>query len=89
LRSGQKVSLGGIISSNKDFYTNLFGPDILNRSSSNSILNMYITATVLDPAGRRIPGINSTYKKKKKSSDIELDDIINSKEDPNRLNRYR
>jgi len=89
LRSGQKVSLGGVVSSNKNFYTNLFGPDILNRNSADSILNMYITATVLDPAGRRIPGINNSYKKKKKSADIELDDIIHSKENPNRLNRYR
>jgi type II secretory pathway component GspD/PulD (secretin) len=52
LQSGQRVSLGGVISSNKNFYTNLFGPDFLNRDDSNSILDMYITATVVDPAGR-------------------------------------
>ena len=86
LKSGQRVSLGGVISSNKDFYTNLFGPDILNRNSADSILNMYITATVLDPAGRRLPGLKRT---KKRSTDIEMDDIINSKENPGRLNRYR
>jgi len=92
LRSGQRISLGGVISSNKDFFTNLFGPELMSRKSANSILDMYITATVLDPAGRRIPGLRNKSDlkgKKKKSNDVYLDDIIHSKEDPTRLRRYR
>lgn len=57
LQSGQRVSMGSVISSNKNFYTNLFGPDFLSRDNKNSILDMYITATVVDPSGR--PGRKS------------------------------
>ena len=87
LQNGQKVSLGGIVNSNKDFFTNFFGPELLSRNDSNSILNMYITATVIDPAGRIV---RKGYRKRKsKDIDLNLDDIINSKEDPSKINRYR
>lgn len=55
VKSGQRVSIGGVISSNKKFYTNLFGPDFLSRDESSSILDMYLTATIVKPgsSGRR------------------------------------
>jgi hypothetical protein len=55
VKSGQRISIGGVISSNKAFYTNLFGPDFLSRDESNSILDMYLTATIVKPgsSGRR------------------------------------
>ncbi len=55
LKSGQKVSIGGVISSNKKFYTNLFGPDFLSIKNENSVLDMYVTATVVKPgsSGRK------------------------------------
>ena len=55
VKSGQRVSIGGVISSNKNFYTNLFGPDFLSRDENNSILDMYLTATIVKPgsSGRR------------------------------------
>ena len=52
LQSGQRVYMGGVINSNKSFYKNLFGPEFLSRDDSNSILDMYITATVIDPSGQ-------------------------------------
>jgi hypothetical protein len=55
LQSGQRVSIGGVIGGNKKFYTNLFGPEFMNRDDSSSILDMYVTATVVKPgnSGRR------------------------------------
>ena len=55
VKSGQRISIGGVINSHKDFYTNLFGPDFLSRDGNNSILDMYLTATILKPgsSGRR------------------------------------
>jgi type II secretory pathway component GspD/PulD (secretin) len=87
LQNGQRVSLGGIVSSNKDFFTNFFGPELLSRTAQNSILNMYITATVIDPSGRVIGRRES--RKKSIDEDLNLDDIINSKEDPGKIHRYR
>jgi hypothetical protein len=55
VKSGQRISIGGIINSHKKFYTNLFGPDFLSRDENNSVLDMYLTATILKPgsSGRR------------------------------------
>jgi hypothetical protein len=55
LQNGQRVSLGGVIGSKKNFYTSLFGPGLLDREGTNSILDMYVTATVIKPGsnGRR------------------------------------
>jgi type II secretory pathway component GspD/PulD (secretin) len=55
LRDGQKVSMGGVISSNKNFYKSLFGPKFLDKDNTDSILDMYVTATVIKPgsSGRK------------------------------------
>ena len=55
VKSGQRVSIGGVINSHKDFYTNLFGPNFISRDGNNSVLDMYLTATILKPgsSGRR------------------------------------
>ena len=59
LQSGRRVSMGGVIGSNKKFYKNLFGPNFLSRDESNSILDMYITATVVTPTGKEMKENNS------------------------------
>ncbi len=76
VQSGQRISMGGVIQSNKNFYTNLFGPDFLGRDDKNSMLDMYIRATVVDPAGRPTSGDAS-------SDDLQM------REDPRRLFRNR
>jgi hypothetical protein len=52
---GQRVSIGGVVGSKKNFYMNLFGPDFLSRDGHNSVLDMYVTARALRPgqSGRR------------------------------------
>ncbi|MBN1865159.1 MAG: hypothetical protein JW808_09685 [Victivallales bacterium] len=76
VQSGQRISMGGVIQSNKNFYTNLFGPDFLGRDDKNSILDMYIRATVVDPAGRPAYDDGSS-------------DDTQQREDPRRLFRDR
>ena len=55
LKNGQRVSIGGVIGGKKDFYRSLFGPKLLSRDDSSSILDMYVTATVMKPgsSGRK------------------------------------
>ena len=77
LQSGQRVSMGGVIDSNKNFYRNLFGPDFLSRDDKNSILDMYIRATVVDPGGRPV------------SDDKPPTGEDSQREDPRRLFRNR
>ena len=82
--NGQRVSIGGAISSKRDFYTNLFGPDFLSRDGHNSLLDMYVTATVVRPgqSGRRsyIPRTPDH------TGPIDLPDT-SRREDPSRLFR--
>jgi len=49
LRSGQKMNIGGVINKQKDFYTDLFGPDFVSDKTGNSILDMTISAEVMKP----------------------------------------
>jgi len=49
LRNGQRLDMGGVINSNRDFYLNLFGPDFLSYDDSSCILNMHITARIMQP----------------------------------------
>ena len=49
LRSGQKMNIGGVINKQKDFYTNLFGPDFISDKTGNSILDMTISAEIMKP----------------------------------------
>lgn len=83
LQSGQRVSIGGAISSNGNFYKNLFGPDFLSRDESNNILDMYITATVMDPSGQ--PKSNIPYTPRD-SSPIQID--APDREDPKNIFRH-
>lgn len=84
LQSGQRVSMGGVIGSKKNFYTNLFGPDFLSRDDSNSILDMYITATVMDPSGRPKSNIPRTSHD---SSPIKIN--VQERENPKNMFRHR
>lgn len=83
LQNGQRVSIGGAISTHGNFYKNLFGPDFLSRDDSSSILDMYITATVIDPSGR--PKSNIPYTPRD-SSPIQID--VPDREDPKNLFRH-
>lgn len=47
VQDGQRVSIGGVISSNRNFYKRLFGPQFRDRDDSINVLDMYMTATVL------------------------------------------
>ncbi|HNQ99569.1 MAG TPA: hypothetical protein PKN52_06185, partial [Trueperaceae bacterium] len=49
VRDGQRVSIGGVVDENREFYVNLFGPDLLSRDNSTSILDMYLTCHVMIP----------------------------------------
>ena len=55
LNDGQRISIGGLIGAKKDVYSSLFGPELFSRDSNNSILDMYVRATVMKPgsSGRR------------------------------------
>ena len=44
---GQKISVGSVVSSKKNGYVNLFGPDFFKNGDGQKILRMYVTATVL------------------------------------------
>jgi len=52
VRDGQRFYLGGAISSDRNTMTKLFGPEFYTSRGSNSILDTYLTATVLKPSGR-------------------------------------
>ena len=55
LHDGQRISVGGLIGGKKDVYTSLFGPELFRRDSNDSVLDMYVRATVIKPgtSGRR------------------------------------
>lgn len=44
---GQRVSIGGLVSSKKNGYINLFGPDFFKNGEGQKILKMFVTAKVL------------------------------------------
>jgi type II secretory pathway component GspD/PulD (secretin) len=47
LLDGQRINIGGAVSSNLNFYKNLFGPNLMNRDEKSNILDMYLRASVL------------------------------------------
>ncbi|MDX9976043.1 MAG: hypothetical protein RBU21_23895, partial [FCB group bacterium] len=49
VQNGQRISIGGVVNDNREFYTNLFGPQLLSRNDSTSILDMYLTCHVMVP----------------------------------------
>ncbi len=73
---GQRIPLGGVIDDNKSVYKNLFGPDFSNRDSSVSVLDMYLTASVLKRGDR-----SSNIPRRGKLKD-DLHDIPRRKENP-------
>lgn len=85
LQSGQRVSMGGVISSNKNFYKNLFGPNFLSKNEENSILDMYITATAIKPGG----STHKSYipKTSRDTSPIQVDKP--TREDPQEMFKRR
>jgi hypothetical protein len=56
VREGQKVNIGGLVKGRKNQFFNLFGPDFFKRNDFSNVLNMYLTATVISPAGQRKDG---------------------------------
>ncbi len=46
-RPNQRIKIGGNIKSKSDGYKNIFGPDFFESSSGKSVLNIYLTAKVL------------------------------------------
>jgi type II secretory pathway component GspD/PulD (secretin) len=50
VRSGSRVSIGGVINKNRERYVSLFGPNFFRRNEVSEVMNMYLTATIMDPA---------------------------------------
>jgi len=55
VRNGARVHIGGIVSLKRQDYRNLFGPNFFLRKDISDTMDMYITATILQPgsSGRR------------------------------------
>ncbi|GEM_PF-1634782 len=53
VQEGQRISIGGAVSSQKEFYKNLFGPQFLSIDNKTNVLDMYLKATVLKPAAKK------------------------------------
>ncbi|MFA6568039.1 MAG: secretin N-terminal domain-containing protein [Victivallales bacterium] len=47
VREGQRINIGGAVSSNLNFYKNLFGPTLMSRDDNTNVLDMYLKASVL------------------------------------------
>ena len=47
VQDGQRISIGGAVSSNLNFYQDLFGPRLLSRDDKANLLDMYLKASVL------------------------------------------
>ncbi len=46
VKPGRRINIGGMTSSNKDEYMNLFGPDIYTGSNNNTLSNKYLIAEI-------------------------------------------
>lgn len=51
---GQRIYIGGVISSKREEYINVFGPEFFKSSSRGNALDMYLTATALKPSGKKV-----------------------------------
>ncbi len=49
VKSGTRISIGSVIKQNRERYVNIFGPDFFKRNEISEIMNMYLTATIMDP----------------------------------------
>ncbi len=56
VQEGRRINIGGAVSSNLNFYTNLFGPNLLSRDDNSNILDMYLKASVLKSSTPRGAG---------------------------------
>jgi len=57
VKNGARVYIGGIVSKKSQAYRNIFGPDFFKSKGISETMDMYITATIMDPrgGGRRFP----------------------------------
>ncbi|HBC85776.1 MAG TPA: hypothetical protein DCZ94_02355 [Lentisphaeria bacterium] len=53
VEEGQRISIGGVVSSNQNFYKNLFGPQFLAVDNKTNVLDMYLKATVMKPRAKK------------------------------------
>lgn len=55
VKNGARVYIGGIVNKKSRDYRNIFGPDFFKRKDISETMDMYITATVIEPGsgGRR------------------------------------
>lgn len=49
VRNGQRVHIGGVMSSKRDEYAQIFGRTFLSRAEVADVMNMYLTATASTP----------------------------------------
>jgi hypothetical protein len=49
VKEGQRIPIGGVVSSKSKRYSNLFGPTFLKSREMSDVLNTYLKATVLKP----------------------------------------
>ncbi|HCE45723.1 MAG TPA: hypothetical protein DET40_19445 [Lentisphaeria bacterium] len=49
VQDGQKIYIGGAVSSNMNFYKSLFGPTLLSSDGKSNVLDMYLKASVMKP----------------------------------------
>lgn len=53
VKEGQRFNIGGLIEGNRKTFTSVFGPDFFKRDDFSNVLDMYLTATAMTPAGTR------------------------------------
>ncbi|MCF6177076.1 MAG: hypothetical protein L3J71_15065 [Victivallaceae bacterium] len=49
VKSGARISIGGIVNQNRERYINIFGPDFFRRNEISEVMNMYLKATIIEP----------------------------------------
>lgn len=48
VKSGARVSIGGVVNQNREQYVNLFGSNFFRRHDISKVMNMYLSATIMD-----------------------------------------
>ena len=49
VQDGARVNIGGVLSGKSREYSNIFGPDFFKSKDISQVMNMYLTATILEP----------------------------------------
>ena len=49
VKNGTRISIGSVIKQNRERYINIFGPDFFKRNEVSEVMNMFLTATIMDP----------------------------------------